>query len=183
MAEEYHLKSLFSLNMTPEFAMDRRHCTDRHIYWIKNDGFPLNLGQLRTSDYRNLTLPTPSGQKFLMKILIFSALRNLFCSKMGSNGRKWLKMIKNDPNKPKLLFWESFVTFLKNFWKFFRFWGGVGIFKGLKSHDAGSSGMKTWYQNVRKEANFKMSNIKLLGEVRPELYGYFSQKNVEINAT
>ena len=30
-------------------------------YWIKNVGLPLNLGQLRTYDYRNFTLPTPSG--------------------------------------------------------------------------------------------------------------------------
>ena len=37
----------------------------------KNVGFPLNLGQLRTYDYWNFTLPTPSGQKFLMKIFIF----------------------------------------------------------------------------------------------------------------
>ena len=34
---------------------------------------------------------------------------------MGSNGRKLLQMIKNDPNKPNLWFWESFVTFLKKF--------------------------------------------------------------------
>ena len=43
--------------------------------------------------------------------------------------------------------------------------------------------MKTWYENVRKEANYKMSNIKLLGDDGPELYGRFSQKNIEINAT
>ena len=91
-------------------------------------------------------------------------------------------MIKNDPNKPNLLFWESFVTFLKNFWKFSRFLRGVDIFKRLKSYVPRFPQTKTWYQNVHKEANFKMSNIKLLGDDRPELYGDFSQKNVEINA-
>ena len=60
----------------------------------------VNWGQLRTYDYRKFTLSTPSGQKFLMKILIFSTLRNLFCSRMGSNDRKLLKVIKNDPSKP-----------------------------------------------------------------------------------
>ena len=161
----------------------RRHCADRHLYLTKNVGFPLNWGQLRTYDYRNFTLPTPSGQKFLMKILIFSTLRNLFCSGIESNGRKLLKMIKNDPIKTNLRFWGSFVTILKNFWKFFRFWGGVGIFKGLKSHDAGFCWIKARYQNVREESNFKMSNIKLLEGDGPEFYGYFCQKNIEISAT
>ena len=57
-----------------------------------------------------------------------------------------------------------------------RIFNGVGILKGLKSHVPRFSQMKTWYQNVRKEANFKMSNIKLLGADRPELYGHFFRK-------
>ena len=86
---------------------------------IKNVGFPLNLGQLRTSDYQNFTIPTPSGQKFVMKILIFSALQNLFCSRMGSIGRKLLRIIKNDPSKPKLMILRKFCFFSENFLKNF----------------------------------------------------------------
>ena len=97
----------------------RRHCTDRRPYWIKNVGFPLNLGQLRTYDYRNFTLLTPSGQKFLIKIQIFSVLRNLFGSRMGSKDRTLLKMIKNDPSKPKLMILRKFCFFSENFLKFF----------------------------------------------------------------
>ena len=97
----------------------RRHCTERHPYWIKNIGFPLNFSQLRTYDYLNFTLSTPSGQKFLMKILVFSALRSLFCSRIGSNCRKLLKMIKIDPSKPKLMTLRKFCTFSENFLKNF----------------------------------------------------------------
>ena len=78
---------------------------------------------------------------------------------------------------------RKFCYFSQKFLKFFRFLGGGDIFKRLKPYVPRFSQTKTWYQNVRKEANFKMSNIKLLGDDRPELYGHFSQKNVEINAT
>jgi len=54
-----------------------------------------------------------------MEILIFSALRNLFCSRMGSNVRKLLRIIKNDRSKPKLMILRKFCffseIFLKNF--------------------------------------------------------------------
>ena len=102
---------------------------------------------------------------------------------MASNGLILLEMIKNNPYEPKLLFLRKLLYFEKIFRKISRIFDGVGIFKGLKTHVPRFSQIKTWYQNVRKEANFKMSNIKLLGDDRPELYGHFSQKNVEINAT
>ena len=127
----------------------RRHCTDRRLYWIKNVGFPLNLGQLRTYDYRNFTLPTPSGQKFLIKILIFSALRNLFCSRMGSNGRKLIKMIRNDPSKPKLMILRKFCFFSENFLKNFPILRWIRHFQRDETRDAEESGGGEWYQIVR----------------------------------
>ena len=45
--------------------------SDQRPNGIKNVGFLLNLDQLSTYDYRNLTLPTHSGKQFLIKVLFF----------------------------------------------------------------------------------------------------------------
>ena len=47
-------------------------------------------------------------------------------------------------------------VFRKNFRKIFRIFDRVGIFKGLKWHDAGSTGMKSWCQNVRNDLSYEM---------------------------
>ena len=65
------------------------------------------------------------------------------------------------------IFFENlnFFSILKFiFRKFFRFFDGVAIFKGLKSHDAGAGGTKVWYQNVRKDVGYNsMSKDRLEG--------------------
>ena len=59
----------------------------------------------------------------------------------------------------------------------------MGNFKGLKSHDAGSSGMKFWYQKVRKLLNYKLSIVRALRSIALDFDSYFSDKNIEISAT
>ena len=62
-------------------------CIDEPPFWIKNVGFPLNLGQRRTYDYRKFTSPTPSGQKFLMEIMIFRLCEIYFALEWDKNDR------------------------------------------------------------------------------------------------
>ena len=80
------------------------------------------------------------------------------------------------------MFWESLVSFPEIFPRIFQFFDGVGIFKGLKSHDSRSNQMKTWIQNVRKDVNFKTGQTKVLGAERVKFDNYFIEKNGEISA-
>ena len=84
-----------------------------------------------------------------MKILIFSALRNLFCSRMGSNGRKLLKMVKNDSSKPKLMILRKFCFFSEIFLKIFPILRWIRHFQRDETRDAEESGGGEWYQIVR----------------------------------
>ena len=86
----------------------------------KNFGFLLKLAQLRTYGHRNFILSPSSGHKFFLKTLIFSAIRNLFCPRVTSNGLKLLKMIKDYPYKPQVMISRKFRFFSQNFSKNFK---------------------------------------------------------------
>ena len=52
----------------------------------------------------------------------------------------------------------------ENFRQNRRFFDDSAVFKGLKSHDAGTGGTKVWYQNVRKAVSYNsMSKVRLGG--------------------
>ena len=53
----------------------------------------------------------------------------------------------------------------------------------MKSYDAGSSGMKFWYQKVRNLLNYKLSIVRALRSIALDFDSYFSDKNIEISAT
>ena len=74
-------------------------------------------------------------------------------------------------------------VFRKNFRKIFRIFDRVGIFKGLKWHDAGSSGMKSWCQNVRNDLSYEMKLKVAIEGDRAKFDSCFSEKNVEMSAT
>ena len=78
---------------------------------------------------------------------------------------------------------EQKDVFKKNFRKILPIFDGVGIFKGSKSHDSRSFQMKTWYQNVRKLLNYKLSIVRALRSISLDFDSYFSEKNIEISAT
>ena len=78
---------------------------------------------------------------------------------------------------------EQKDVFKKIFRKILPIFDGVGIFKGSKSHDSRSFQMKTWYQNVRKLLNYKLSIVRALRSISLDFDSYFSDKNLEISAT
>ena len=55
-----------------------------------------------------------------------------------------------------------------------RFFDVVSIFKGLKSHDAETSGIKTWYENVRKLYDEQYKTLG--GRWARTLWPFFSEK-------
>ena len=75
------------------------------------------------------------------------------------------------------------MTVFRKFFKKLRIFDGVGIFKGLKSHDAGSGGTNFWYQNVGKLLNYKLTIVRVLRSIELDFDSHFSQKNMEISAT
>ena len=80
----------------------------------KNFGFLLKLAQLRTYGHRNFTLTSSSGQKKCFESFNFSAIRNLFCPRVITNGLKLLKMIEDYPCKPELMISRKFRFFSQN---------------------------------------------------------------------
>ena len=54
------------------------------------------------------------------------------------------------------------MAILSNFRPKWRFFDDSPLFKGLKSHDAGTGGTKVWYQNVRQAKGYNpMSKVRL----------------------
>ena len=72
--------------------------------------------------------------------------------------------------------------FKKIFRKILRIFDRVGIFKRLKSHVPRFSGMKTWYQNVRKDQSYKMSIMRALRSDALARDTNFTDKNMDIYA-
>ena len=135
--------------------------------------FPTKLGptkNLRPSKFH--FADTQWSNFFFVKILIFSAMRNLFCPRAATNGFNAHKIIK---------YYQD--VFKKIVRKISPIVDGVGISKRSKSHDSRSFQMKTWYQNVRKLLNYKLSIVGAFRSISLDCDGYFSEKNIEISAT